>query len=80
MMTSQVLRKLEARSLIRRGLDAADARARRPSLTAAGRARLSEALADIEAADAEYFAPAADRLPALLDALAALADASDSAD
>ena len=79
MMTSQVLRKLEARSLIRRDLDATDARARRLSLTAGGRARLAAALADVEAADAEYFAPAAERLPALLDALAALADAGGSA-
>lgn len=63
MMTSQVLRRLAARQLITRELDDKDARARRILLTDAGRAVLTDALADVEATDAEFFAalgPSAD--------------------
>ena len=55
MMTSQVIRKLETRGLLERALDPADSRARRLGLTAAGRALVSRALADVEASDEEYF-------------------------
>jgi DNA-binding MarR family transcriptional regulator len=75
MMTSQVLRKLEARKLVVREADEHDARARRLRLTPAGAKVLSGALADVEAADATYFqALGADR-GAFLDGLARLAGA-----
>jgi DNA-binding MarR family transcriptional regulator len=72
MMTSQVLRKLEARRLLERVPDQRDARARRLALTAAGRKLVARALADVERADAEYFAPLADGHEPFLDALTAL--------
>ena len=48
MMTSQVIRKLEARGLLERALDPTDARARQLGLTACGRALVASALADVE--------------------------------
>lgn len=56
MMTSQVTRKLETRGLLERAQDPTDSRARRLRLTAAGRALITRALSDVEAADEEYFA------------------------
>lgn len=56
MMTSQVLRKLEARGLLAREPDPADSRARLLRLTPAGAGLLAGALADVEAADQDYFA------------------------
>jgi DNA-binding MarR family transcriptional regulator len=56
MMTSQVMRKLETRGLLERAQDPSDSRARRLRLTAAGRALVTRALSDVEAADEEYFA------------------------
>lgn len=56
MMTSQVLRRLEARGLLARDPDPDDSRARRLRLTPAGGALLTGALADVEAADQAYFA------------------------
>jgi DNA-binding MarR family transcriptional regulator len=55
MMTSQVIRRLEARELLRRSPDPADSRARRLALTRTGSALVARALADVEAADAAYF-------------------------
>jgi DNA-binding MarR family transcriptional regulator len=55
MMTSQVTRKLETRGLLERAFDPTDSRARRLRLTAAGRALVARALADVEAADNEFF-------------------------
>ena len=55
MMTGQVLRRLAARQLITRELDENDARARRIVLTEAGRNVLTDALADVDATDAEFF-------------------------
>jgi DNA-binding MarR family transcriptional regulator len=75
MMTSQVLRKLEARGLLERALDATDTRARRIRLTRAGRDLVARALADVEAADAEYFAPLGGGDGAFLESLSNLADA-----
>ncbi len=72
MMTSQVARKLELRGLIERHADETDTRARKLSITAAGRVVLSGALADVEDADTHYFEALGDRLPGLLAALAAL--------
>lgn len=72
MMTSQVLRKLEARRLLERPQDVNDSRARQVRLTAVGRALIAGALADVEAADSEFFASLGDRQGAFVEALAAL--------
>ncbi|HEX5900328.1 MAG TPA: MarR family transcriptional regulator [Solirubrobacteraceae bacterium] len=56
MMTSQVLRKLELRALVTREADERDTRVRRLRLTPAGARVLTGALADVEAADGDYFA------------------------
>jgi DNA-binding MarR family transcriptional regulator len=69
MMTSQVIRKLEARGLLERALDPGDGRARRLRLTRPGRALVGRALSDVEAADDDYFAALANRRDAFLDAL-----------
>jgi DNA-binding MarR family transcriptional regulator len=73
MMTSQVLRKLEARGLLDRTPDARDTRARRLQLTRAGRELVARALADVETVDADYFAPLADQHEPFVQSLAALA-------
>jgi DNA-binding MarR family transcriptional regulator len=73
MMTSQVLGKLEARGLLDRAADTKDTRARRLRITTEGRELVARALADVESADADYFAPLSDRHEAFLKALAALA-------
>jgi DNA-binding MarR family transcriptional regulator len=71
MMTSQVVRALERQGLVERLRDPGDARSVRVTVTAAGRERLQGALADVEAADTDFFAPAAD--PALVPRLRTLA-------
>jgi DNA-binding MarR family transcriptional regulator len=73
MMTSQVLRRLESRGLLERQPDPADARTRRLVLTAAGRALVADALAAVEQADHEFFAPLGAQLPAFVRDLASLA-------
>jgi DNA-binding MarR family transcriptional regulator len=73
MMTSQVLRKLEARGLVERGAHPSDSRARLVHLTSAGRELTARSLADVESADSEYFAALGRRRDAFVDALAALA-------
>ena len=72
MMTSQVIRKLQSRELLQRVPDLADSRARRLRLTPAGRELVHTALADVEAADDEYFAAIGNRRGAFVEALAAL--------
>lgn len=72
MMTSQVLRKLQARGLLERAADPDDSRARRLQLTASGRELAARALADVEAVDARYFAALGDRVGGFTDALATL--------
>jgi DNA-binding MarR family transcriptional regulator len=72
MMTSQVIRKLEARELVERALDPADSRARQLRLRAAGRALVARALADVEATDDAYFASLGERRPAFVEALGVL--------
>jgi DNA-binding MarR family transcriptional regulator len=54
-MTSQVLRKLEAKGLIERRVDPADTRARTLHITARGRALARRAIATVEKADAQFF-------------------------
>jgi DNA-binding MarR family transcriptional regulator len=73
MMTSQVLRKLEARRLLDRTSDTKDTRARRVHLTPDGRQLVAHALADVERADATYFAPLAGGQQTFLETLGALA-------
>ena len=75
-MTSQVLRKLEAKGLIRRETDAADTRAKRLRATGRGAELAQQAIAAVEAADAKFFQPIPDPA-ALLTILRALAGHSD---
>ncbi len=72
MMTSQVARKLADRGLLRRSIDKADTRARHLCLTPSGRALLSTALADVEAADEIHFHTLGSQREAFLTALATL--------
>jgi DNA-binding MarR family transcriptional regulator len=73
MMTSQVVRRLEARGLLERTADPSDGRARQLGLTDRGRDLVARALVDVERADSEYFGPLEHRYEAFVDALAALA-------
>jgi DNA-binding MarR family transcriptional regulator len=59
MMTSQVLRTLEARGLVRRRALASDARARALQVTPAGAALANRAVAVVEAVDDEPSGPSA---------------------
>ncbi len=52
--TSQIIRGLEAKNLVKR-LAAADVRAKNPLLTSAGSAKLIAALPAVEQADAQFF-------------------------
>ncbi len=72
MMTSQVLRVLEARGLVTRSRDPADSRAWRLCATAAGADLARSAVAVVEAADDAFFGPVPEPR-ALLEALRALA-------
>ncbi len=72
MMTSQVLRVLEAKGLVARTAHPDDSRARSISVTSRGAALAEQAVTVVEAADADFFRPAGnDR--ALLDVLRRLA-------
>jgi DNA-binding MarR family transcriptional regulator len=55
MMASQVLRRLETKGLVSRVPDPGDTRAMIVALTREGRARLTAALPDVEAADEAFF-------------------------
>ncbi len=59
-MTSEVLRKLEAKGLIVRAVDTADTRARRLRVTSRGAELAVRALVVVETADAEFFQGAED--------------------
>jgi DNA-binding MarR family transcriptional regulator len=65
-MTSQVVRRLEAKGLLERAVDPGDTRARRLRLTAAGRRLARRAVAAVEEADARFFGPEAGAATALL--------------
>jgi DNA-binding MarR family transcriptional regulator len=67
-MTSQVLRTLEAKSLITREVDAADTRARRIRVTGHGADLARQAIAAVELADATFFQVTPD-LPVLVSLL-----------
>jgi DNA-binding MarR family transcriptional regulator len=61
MMTSQVLRALEAKRLVTREPDPDDSRARRVGITPKGAALAQRAIDVVEAADAAFFAAAGER-------------------
>jgi DNA-binding MarR family transcriptional regulator len=73
MMTSKVVRALEARGLLRREADPLDSRARRVLVTPAGRRLAERALLASESADAAFFATLGDRLRGFTGALRGLA-------
>ena len=54
-MTSQVLRKLEAKGLIQRETDTADTRAKKLRVTGRGAELAQQAIAAVEAADVAFF-------------------------
>jgi DNA-binding MarR family transcriptional regulator len=64
-MTSQVLRKLEAKGLIRRDVDTADTRAKILHVTDRGCELATQALAAVESADAKFFQHIPDLAPLL---------------
>jgi DNA-binding MarR family transcriptional regulator len=72
MMTSQVLRSLEADGLVVRHPDPSDARVKRLTVTPEGRAAAAQALDAVDGLDRRFFGPAGDRddLVALLLVLA----------
>lgn len=72
MMTSQVLRALEAEGLVERHTDPTDARVKRLTVTPAGRAAAADALAAVDQLDRDFFGPAGER-GALVGQLLALA-------
>jgi len=59
-MTSQVLRRLEAKGLVVREIDPADTRARRLQVTDRGAELAQHAIAVVEGVDAAFFAAAPD--------------------
>ena len=61
MMTSQVVRALEAKGLVQRLPHPTDGRARLLSVTPAGRDLANRAVFAVEACDAAFFAPLVDR-------------------
>jgi DNA-binding MarR family transcriptional regulator len=71
-MTSQVLRKLETKGLIRRDVDTADTRAKRLRVTGRGAELAAQAITSVESADGRFFHRVPD-LPALLAMLRPLA-------
>ncbi len=72
MTTSQVLRALEAKSLVERQLDPSDARARAVATTAAGTDLANRTVGVVEAVDREFFSAAGDAAPAFAAALSLL--------
>jgi DNA-binding MarR family transcriptional regulator len=69
-MTSQVVRKLETKALLRREVDPADTRARLLRLTAEGATLARRAITAVEAVDAEFFAGEQRAMTAALQQLA----------
>lgn len=65
-MTSEVLRRLEAKELLVRTVDPADTRVRRVEVTAAGAELAQRAVRVVESADATFFG---EHGPAVLDSL-----------
>lgn len=74
MMTSQVLRTLQAKQLITREPDPTDSRTRRVRVTRRGATLAQKAITVVETADANFFEPAGGR-NTLLNILRHLAEA-----
>ena len=72
MTTSQVVRVLEGKEMVKRAKHPADGRAVTLGLTQKGKRTLSKALPAIEAVDAAFFAPAGRNQAAFVSALTAL--------
>lgn len=70
-MTSQVLRRLEAKGLLHRRVDPQDSRARKLDLTPAGAALAQRAIHAVEAVDAQVFGDAISDLAKVLQRLTA---------
>lgn len=68
-MTSQVVRRLEAKGLLDRAVDPDDSRARRLRLTAQGQRLARRAITAVEEADARFFGTEAAEATALLQRL-----------
>jgi DNA-binding MarR family transcriptional regulator len=66
-MTSQVVRRLEAKGLLERAADPEDSRAKRLSITAAGTALALSAIERVERADAAFCRPVASDDPCARD-------------
>ncbi|MDR3707671.1 MAG: MarR family winged helix-turn-helix transcriptional regulator [Capsulimonadaceae bacterium] len=79
MMTSQVLRSLEVKGLVKRTTDEADARARRIVLTEAGEAIIVRAFERVVQTDADFFAELGDETGKLTEFLRRLAEANNNA-
>jgi DNA-binding MarR family transcriptional regulator len=79
-MTSQVLRKLEAKGLLRRDVDGDDTRARRVRLTPKGTRLAKRAIAAVENVDAEFFGREARAVTPVLQRLAGVAQATRAVD
>jgi DNA-binding MarR family transcriptional regulator len=75
MMTSQVLRTLEARGLVERAPHPSDRRARALRVTETGRELANRVVVAVEACDRAYFAPLGAETPRLTAALVRLRDA-----
>src|SRR5690349_10250986 len=75
MMTSQVLRTLEARGLVYRPAHPTDRRARAVAVTEAGRDLANQAVVAVEACDAAFFGGLGEQLPGFAAALRALRQA-----
>ncbi|NUP49110.1 MAG: MarR family transcriptional regulator [Catenulispora sp.] len=75
MMTSQVLRALEVRGLVERHPHPQDKRARALVVTAEGRQLANQAVADVEACDAAFFARLGPEVGGFAAALRRLKDA-----
>jgi len=69
MMTSQVLRALESKGLVRRSPHPTDARARALTVTPSGASLASAANTAVEAADRAFFGPLTDDRPLFTDML-----------
>lgn len=80
MMTSQVLRALEARGLLERRAHATDSRAKVLRLTKIGEATATRAVPDVEGADAVFFGALGDAQPAFNQHLRRLIERSSVAD
>jgi DNA-binding MarR family transcriptional regulator len=70
-MTSEVVRKLDAKGLLTREVDVSDSRARRLRPTAAGARLAQEAIDAVERVDADFFEQESDLTPLLQRLLAA---------